>query len=184
MTSSAIDSFSQFNHLLLLVLSSAVLFILSLNSYYSSAVYRFVLSCLQLINSFISFFPLPFCLSTTKMRFSAAFTLAFATLSVAAPTTRRSLKTRGVLGTATYDELSISGGVAGDGEAEALAKLPIDVNDLANVDAADLAFLGDVNDIANDAEVSVFNPAIEAATGEEKTALEVCGPILPPLLDT
>jgi hypothetical protein len=107
------------------------------------------------------------------MRFSAILTLAIATLSVAAPTSHRSLKARGVLGTATYDELSISGGVAGDGEAEALAKLPIDVNDLANVDAADLAFLGDVNDIANDAEVSVFNPAIEAATGDEKSALEV-----------
>ncbi|KAG9235727.1 hypothetical protein BJ875DRAFT_494737 [Amylocarpus encephaloides] len=108
------------------------------------------------------------------MHFSAAFTLALATLSIAAPTNRRSLEPRAaVLGTATYDDLSISGGVAGDAESEALAKLPIDVNDLANVDPADIAFLGDVNDIANDAETDAFNVAIEAATDDaEKTALE------------
>lgn len=101
-------------------------------------------------------------------------TLALATLSVAAPVQHSTLKARAaVLGTSTYNDLSISGGEAGNAEAEALAKLPIDLNDLANVDPADIAFLGDVNDIANDAETDAFNVAIAAATGDEKVALEV-----------
>jgi hypothetical protein len=107
------------------------------------------------------------------MHLTTLLTIALATLSVAAPT-RRDLEPRAaVLGTATYDELSISGGVAGDAEAEALAKLPIDLNDLANVDPADIAFLGDVNDIANDAETDAFNVAIEAASGDDAVALQV-----------
>lgn len=72
--------------------------------------------------------------------------------------------------------ISISGGTAGDAEAEAIAVLTnngaLDMNDLANVDPADIAFLGSVNDIANDAETDAFNPAIEAATGDEQIALE------------
>ena len=43
---------------------------------------------------------------------------------------------------------------------------------MANVDAADIKFLGSVNDIGNDAEVGAFNVAIAAATGAEKTALQ------------
>jgi len=43
---------------------------------------------------------------------------------------------------------------------------------MANIDAADIAFLGSVNDIGNDAEVGAFNPAISAASGDEKTALQ------------
>lgn len=34
-------------------------------------------------------------------------------------------------------------------------------------------FLDEVNGVANDAEVGAFNPAIEAATGEEADALQV-----------
>lgn len=48
----------------------------------------------------------------------------------------------------------------------------LDLNDLANVDPADIAFLGSVNDIANDAEVEAFNVALEGATGDEKTAIQ------------
>lgn len=105
------------------------------------------------------------------MQLSTLLTLALATLSIAAPT---SIQARAaVLGTKTYDALSISGGKAGNAEAEALAKLPIDTTDLAAVDAADIAFLGDVNDIANDAETDAFNVAIAAATGDAKVALQV-----------
>ncbi|KAK0112561.1 hypothetical protein ONS96_001796 [Cadophora gregata f. sp. sojae] len=105
------------------------------------------------------------------MQYSALLTVALASLSVAAPTPN--LKARAaVLGTATYDDLSVSGGVAGDALNEVLAKLPIDTSDFANVDPADIAFLGDVNDIANDAETEAFNVAIEAATGDEKVALQ------------
>lgn len=103
------------------------------------------------------------------MQFTAALTLAFATLAIAAPTSRLSAR---ALGTQTYDQLSISGGTAGDAEAEALAKLDVGT-DFAAVSADDIAFLGDVNDIANDAETDAFNPAIEAATGDEATALTV-----------
>ncbi|KAG4417403.1 hypothetical protein IFR04_009472 [Cadophora malorum] len=104
------------------------------------------------------------------MQYSTLLTLALATLSAAAPT---QLKARaGVLGTQSYDDLSVSGGVAGDALNEVLAKLPIDTSDFANVDPADIAFLGDVNDIANDAETDAFNVAIEAATGDEKVALQ------------
>ncbi|KAH7382098.1 hypothetical protein BKA64DRAFT_220552 [Cadophora sp. MPI-SDFR-AT-0126] len=103
------------------------------------------------------------------MQYSTLVTLALATLSVAAPTP---LKARGVLGTQSYDDLSVSGGVAGDALNEVLAKLPIDTSDLANVDQADIDFLGDVNDIANDAETEAFNVAIAAATGDEKVALQ------------
>ena len=110
------------------------------------------------------------------MQYSTLVTLALATLSAAAPT---QLEARaGVLGTQSYDDLSVSGGVAGDALNEVLAKLPIDTSDFANVDPADIAFLGDVNDIANDAETDAFNVAIEAATGDEKVALQVNTPSL------
>jgi hypothetical protein len=42
---------------------------------------------------------------------------------------------------------------------------------MANIAEEDIDFLGAVNDIANDAETGVFNPAISAASGDEKTAL-------------
>ncbi|KAF2649373.1 hypothetical protein K491DRAFT_582759, partial [Lophiostoma macrostomum CBS 122681] len=88
----------------------------------------------------------------------------------------RSLKTRQagpVLADTTFNDITISGGVAGDAEAEALAvfsALPLD--DLASVDPADIEFLGAVNDVANDAETDAFNTAIEAASGDEATALQ------------
>lgn len=100
----------------------------------------------------------------------ALATTVFAYPSTTAPLHRRA----GVLGTATYDDLSISGGTAGNCEAEALAKFSaLDLNDMANIDEADIKFLGAVNDIANDAETDAFNVAIDAASGDEKTALQV-----------
>jgi hypothetical protein len=48
----------------------------------------------------------------------------------------------------------------------------LDLNDMANIDQADIDFLGSVNDIGNDAEVGAFNPAIAAASGSAKTALQ------------
>jgi hypothetical protein len=130
------------------------------------------------------------------MRTSTILLSLFATLTLSAPLTRRAA----VLGTATYDELSISGGTAGNAEAEALARFSaLDLNDsmyfllfitkdlpsllqrgfaedriVANVDQADIDFLGAVNDIANDAETDAFNVAIVAASGDELTALQVC----------
>ncbi|CZT44288.1 uncharacterized protein RSE6_04435 [Rhynchosporium secalis] len=104
------------------------------------------------------------------MQYSTLTTLAFATLALAAPTP---LKARAaVLGKKSYNDLSVSGGVAGNALSEVLAKLPIDTANLANVDKADIAFLGEVNNIANDAETEKFNPAIAAATGDAKIALQ------------
>lgn len=80
---------------------------------------------------------------------------------------------RAVFNTTTFTDLSISGGVAGNAEEEALAKLAGLPEDLSTVEEADLEFLEDVNGIANDAEVEAFNVAIESAGGEEAEALEV-----------
>ena len=78
-----------------------------------------------------------------------------------------------VLADTTYDAISISGGQAGNAEAEALAVFSaLDLDNPANIDPADIDFLGQVNDVANDAETDAFNPAIEAATGAEGDALD------------
>lgn len=74
----------------------------------------------------------------------------------------------------TYNQLSISGGKAGTAQAQALAKFSaLNLNDAKNVAKADLDFLDSVNKIANNAETQVFNPAVDAATGAAKTALQV-----------
>jgi hypothetical protein len=104
------------------------------------------------------------------MRLSKTIFVLFAAGSIAAPTP---LRRRAVFSTKTYDELSISGGVAGDGKQEALDALAGLPDDLSTVEEADLDFLNSVNQICNDAEVDAFNPAIEAADGEEAAALEV-----------
>ncbi|KAI1420087.1 small secreted protein [Xylaria sp. FL1777] len=79
----------------------------------------------------------------------------------------------GVFSQETYNDISISGGVAGNAQNEALDVFSaLDLNDLANVDKDDLDFLNSVNQIANDAETEAFNPAIEAASGEEADALQ------------
>lgn len=94
--------------------------------------------------------------------------ITFAALASAGPLLRRQ-----VFSTQTYDDLSISGGVAGNAEQEALEKLGGLPDDLTTVTKADLDFLNSVNSIANDAETDAFNPAIEAASGEEADALQV-----------
>ncbi|KAH8881381.1 hypothetical protein GQ53DRAFT_788087 [Thozetella sp. PMI_491] len=102
------------------------------------------------------------------MRFSVAVVAALATYVAAAPTQKRAVFT-----TQKYNDISISGGVAGNGKAEADAVFAaLDLNDLANADEADVDFLKSVNSIANKAEVGVFNPAIEAASGEAAAALQ------------
>ncbi|CAG8953950.1 hypothetical protein HYFRA_00010911 [Hymenoscyphus fraxineus] len=115
------------------------------------------------------------------MHFTPALVLAFASLSVAAPSTvrpsssfvARTLLARALGPVSTYDEISISGGVGGDAEAEALAKLPVGT-DFAAVSKEDILFLQAVNGMCNDAEILAFNPALEKATGPEKEGL-ACG---------
>ncbi|KAJ4986262.1 hypothetical protein SVAN01_08197 [Stagonosporopsis vannaccii] len=106
------------------------------------------------------------------MRFQITTVAALVAISSALPT----LKVRQsgpVLADTTYDAISISGGQAGNAEAEALAVFSaLDTSNPANIDEADIAFLAAVNDVANGAEKEAFNPAIEAATGAEADALE------------
>lgn len=96
------------------------------------------------------------------------FVLGFVALSTAAPLSKRAVFT-----TTTYNDLSISGGVAGNAKAEALAKLAGLPADLKTVEKADLTFLNSVNQIANGAETTAFNPAISAASGAAADALQV-----------
>ncbi|KAI0436288.1 small secreted protein [Xylaria telfairii] len=96
------------------------------------------------------------------MRFTLSLVAACAALAQA-----------GVFTQQTYNDISISGGVAGNAQNEALAVFSaLDQNDLANVDKDDLDFLNSVNQIANDAEDEAFNTAIDAASGEEADALQ------------
>ncbi|KJA20866.1 hypothetical protein HYPSUDRAFT_55836 [Hypholoma sublateritium FD-334 SS-4] len=96
---------------------------------------------------------------------------AFFTAAFAAPVERRAAVA--VFKTQTYNQLSISGGKAGTAQALASAKFAaLNLANAKNVAASDLDFLNSVNQIANDAETEAFNPAIAAATGAAKTALQ------------
>lgn len=46
------------------------------------------------------------------------------------------------------------------------------MNDLANVDPADQQIISDARQVAESAETDAFNPAIEAASGADATALQ------------
>ncbi|KAF0329590.1 hypothetical protein K4K61_000104 [Colletotrichum sp. SAR11_59] len=102
------------------------------------------------------------------MKFSLV-AVGFAAFAAAAPLAARQ---NNVFSTQTFNDLSISGGTAGNAKQEALDKLSGLPTDLSTVSEADLDFLNSVNQIANDAEKEAFNPAIEAATGEEADALQ------------
>ncbi|KAF2193299.1 hypothetical protein K469DRAFT_735232 [Zopfia rhizophila CBS 207.26] len=79
---------------------------------------------------------------------------------------------RAVLTQQDYADFQISDGVAGDALAEVQAKFPIDMTDLANVDPADAEIIKAARETAEAAETEAFNPAIEAATGDEADALQ------------
>ena len=107
------------------------------------------------------------------MYFSTITVLSLAALAIAAPTPSNT-KRAAVLADTTYNDISIAGGQAGDAEAEALALFSkLDLQNPENIDAADLTFLNEVNQVANDAEKEVFNPAVEAATGDEAAQVQV-----------
>ncbi|UPL00072.1 hypothetical protein LCI18_011006 [Fusarium solani-melongenae] len=100
------------------------------------------------------------------MKFSTVL-LSFAATAFAAP-----LSKRAVFSTSTYNDLSISGGTAGNAAQEALQKLGGLPNDLTTVEQSDIDFLNSVNQIANGAEKNAFNPAIDSASGEDADALQ------------
>jgi hypothetical protein len=105
--------------------------------------------------------------------------LSLAALALCAPaSSRRSLQVRQnapVFADTTFNAISIAGGVAGNAEAEALQVFSaLDTNNPENINKADIEFLSEVNSVANDAEKEAFNTAIEAASGDAATALQVC----------
>ncbi|KAF4949157.1 hypothetical protein FSARC_13575 [Fusarium sarcochroum] len=100
------------------------------------------------------------------MKFTAIL-LSFAATALASPISKRA-----VFSQSTYNDLSISGGTAGNAQQEAQDKLSGLPNDLSTVEKSDLDFLNSVNSIANDAEDEAFNPAIDAASGEDADALQ------------
>lgn len=135
-------------------------------------------------SSAVSFFPNLHSFSTDLQVPASTFTMQFPTLLVAlfaiftaalaAPVLERRANAP-VFTKQTYNQLSISGGRAGNAQAQALAKLgALNLNDAKNVAKADLDFLNSVNQIANKAETQAFNPAVEKATGAARTALQVC----------
>lgn len=102
--------------------------------------------------------------------------LALGALSIAAPTPdKRALAARAaVLKDTTYNAISISGGKAGNAKAEATAAFSaLDLQNPGNIDPADLTFLNNVNQVANDAEKSAFNTAVSAASGDQATQIQV-----------
>ena len=113
------------------------------------------------------------------MYFQSFAILSLAAFSVAAPTSnKRAVVARQagpVLADTTYNDISISGGQAGNAQAEAMAAFSaLDLQNPGNIDPADLTFLNEVNQVANDAEKEAFNPAVEAATGDEADQIQVC----------
>ncbi|KAL6702562.1 hypothetical protein ACN47E_001345 [Coniothyrium glycines] len=106
------------------------------------------------------------------MHFQSLAVLSLAAFTIAAPTPAKR-QSGPVLADTTYNDISIAGGQAGNAEAEALAVFSaLDLQNPGNIDPADIKFLGEVNNVANDAEVSAFNPAVEAATGDEADQIQ------------
>ncbi|KAH7394922.1 hypothetical protein DE146DRAFT_65401 [Phaeosphaeria sp. MPI-PUGE-AT-0046c] len=106
------------------------------------------------------------------MHFQSFTILSLAALTLAFPAT---LQTRqaGVLKATTFNDISIAGGVSGNAEEEAAAAFSaLNLNDLTSISKADLDFLNEVNQVANDAETDAFNPAVEAATGAAADAAQ------------
>ncbi|KAF9874839.1 hypothetical protein CkaCkLH20_07533 [Colletotrichum karsti] len=109
------------------------------------------------------------------MKFSAVLAALVAVASAApAQDSASKLSKRAPVFTAkTFDEITISGGVAGTAKEDALKKLSGLPTDLTKVDKADLTFLNSVNKICNQAEIGAYNAKIAATTpGEDALALQ------------
>ncbi len=119
--------------------------------------------------------PVPKKSKTTTSSVSASATSAAASSSVVVAAAAATTGAGGsVLTSASYNTFQISGGTAGSAEAEANALFTgIDQNNLASVSAADLKIIQGIHDVAEDAETDAFNPAIDAASGDAATALQV-----------
>ncbi|KXJ91818.1 hypothetical protein Micbo1qcDRAFT_194846 [Microdochium bolleyi] len=111
-----------------------------------------------------------------RTTFLATILAATSVLGAAIPSTRittPAIERRQQFRQQTYDQISISGGVAGNAEAEANAVFAsLNTANLAAASEADKDFLNSVNKICNEAEKGAFNTAIAAASGEAAAALQ------------
>ncbi|TVY40755.1 hypothetical protein LOCC1_G008371 [Lachnellula occidentalis] len=101
------------------------------------------------------------------MHFSAPLALLLSlTGALALPTKRATGTSAAVLTVQTYNDFSVSSGVAGNALAETNAKFPIDQNNLAGVAASDLAIIAAAAQVSEQAETATggFNTAIAAAS--------------------
>jgi len=124
---------------------------------------RFLISTIALLFSvsIVSGNPVPKKQSTTSSAIAAATSAAAASGG-------------SVLTAAAYNDFQISAGTAGTAETQANALFAnINQNNLASVSASDLKIIKGIHDAAEDAEVNAFNPAIDAASGDAATALQV-----------
>lgn len=87
---------------------------------------------------------------------------------------RSGVKRQSLMPLRDYKDFQISTGTAGDAlaRAEAVFKTPFDGVDLATVSDEDLDNLNTMRGAASKFETTDFNPAIQAATGEEADALQ------------
>ena len=107
------------------------------------------------------------------MYFQITTVAALVALSFALPTLR-GRQSGPVLADTTYDAVSISGGQAGNAEAEALAVFSaLDLNNPANIDAADLDFLGQINDVAT---MPRLRPSTPPSSLPQTPKLTLCPP--------
>lgn len=95
------------------------------------------------------------------------------TLATPIPVSSSTGTSANVLTASSYNDFQISSGIAGNASAEVLALMPIDRNNLAGVSADDLNVIKGIHDAAEDAETDAFDPAIDAASGDAATALQV-----------
>ncbi|RKF54287.1 putative small secreted protein [Golovinomyces cichoracearum] len=90
------------------------------------------------------------------------------------PKTGPNLNRRSVLSSQKYKDLQISDGVAGNAEQEAATRFEgIDLNNLASVSDEDVKLIKGIHDVAENAELKAFDPAIAKASGPELDALKI-----------
>ncbi|TVY39850.1 hypothetical protein LSUB1_G004048 [Lachnellula subtilissima] len=109
------------------------------------------------------------------MHFSAPLAIFLSlTGALAQPTKRAAATSKAVLTVQTYNDFSVSSGVAGNALAEVNAKFPIDQTNFAGVAASDLAIISSAAQLSEQAETATggFNTAVAAASGTAATALQ------------